>query len=87
MIKLIMCYPAREEQILGKKGLFGPLAFAYLARHTPEYYKIDLYDEWVGEKFNADTINADLVAISAVTTVINRAYEIGDKLKKEGLNV
>jgi len=85
MIKLIMCYPAREEQILGKKGLFGPLAFAYLARHTPEYYKIDLYDEWVGEKFNPNTINADLVAISAVTTVINRAYEFGDILKKRGI--
>ena len=85
MVKLAMCYPALNKE----KGIgvlvFSPLAFAYLASHTPEYYQIKLYDEHVGEKINPETVDADLVAVSAITSGIPRAYEIGDKLRSRGI--
>jgi radical SAM superfamily enzyme YgiQ (UPF0313 family) len=73
MYNLIFCYP------------YGPLSLAYLARHTPEYYNKILYDEYVGEDMDPETVDADLVAISSLTSGITRAYEIGDILRKRGI--
>jgi len=85
MIKLAMCYPAIKERTGLGVLLFSPLTFPYLARHTPAHYQITLYDECVGDKIVPERIDADLVAISAITSDIQRAYEIGDKLRKRGI--
>jgi len=81
-----MCYPAGSRQILlGNKGLYGPLALAYLINHTPKHYEFQMYDEWIGMQMDPYTIKADLVAISAISSAIPRAYEISDVLKKRGI--
>lgn len=85
MYNLIFCYPSRVKENIGTELLYGPLSLAYLARHTPEYYNKILYDEYVGEDMDPETVDADLVAISSLTSGISRAYEIGDILRKRGI--
>ena len=85
MIKLAMVYPSRVKENVSAELLYSPLALGYLARHTPDDYKITLYDEYVGSDIDPDTVDADLVAVSAITQGILRAYEIGDRLKKRGI--
>ena len=85
MIKLAMCYPSLVKENVGTETLYSPLALAYLARHTPEYYDIKLYDEYVGEDMDPDTIDADIVAVSSLSSGITRAYQIGDKLRARGI--
>lgn len=85
MIKLTMCYPSSAKENIGTEMLYSPLALAYLARHVPDHYKISLFDEYVGEDINPDTVDADLVALSPLTSGISRAYEISDKLRKRGI--
>jgi radical SAM superfamily enzyme YgiQ (UPF0313 family) len=84
-MKLAMVYPSRVKETLSAELLYSPLALAYLARHTPGYYQIALFDEYVGCDIDPATVDADLVAISAITPGITRAYEIGDRLKKRGI--
>ncbi len=85
MINLTMCYPSRVKENIGTELLFSPLALGYLASHTPAHYDITTYDEYVGESMDTGIIRADLVAISAITPGISRAYEIGDKLRDRGI--
>jgi len=85
MINLTMCYPSKVKENIGTELLFSPLALGYLATHTPAHYEITTYDEYVGESMDPGTIRADLVAISAITPGISRAYEIGDKLRERGI--
>ena len=85
MIKLAMCYPSLVKENVGTETLYSPLALAYLARHTPDYYDIKLYDEYVGEDMDPDTIDADIVAVSSLSSGITRAYQIGDKLRARGI--
>lgn len=80
-----MVYPSRVKETMGEELLYSPLALGYLARHTPDNYAITLYDEYVGENFNPDSVVADIVAVSAITPGITRAYELGDRLKKRGI--
>lgn len=85
MIKLAMVYPSRIKENISAELLYSPLTHGYLARHTPDHYQLTLYDEYVGTDIDPDTIDADLVAVSAITPGIRRAYEIGDRLKKRGI--
>lgn len=85
MTKIAMVYPSRVKETMGEELLYSPLALAYLARHTPDNYAITLHDEYVGEDFNPDSVDADIVAVSAITPGITRAYEFGDRLKKRGI--
>jgi radical SAM superfamily enzyme YgiQ (UPF0313 family) len=85
MIKLAMVYPSRVKETTGEELLYSPLALPYLARHTPSNYQITLHDEYVGADFDPDRVDADLVAVSAITPGISRAYEIGDRLRKRGI--
>lgn len=84
-MKLAMVYPSRVKETLSAELLYSPLALAYLATHTPNHYYITLYDEYVGPDINPNTVKADLVAVSAMTPGITRAYEIGDSLRKRGI--
>ncbi len=85
MYNLIFCYTSKIKENIGTELLYGPLSLAYLSRHTPEYYNKILYDEYVGEDLDPETVDADLVAISSLTSGISRAYEIGDILRKRGI--
>ena len=85
MYNIIFCYPSKIKENIGTELLYGPLSLAYLSRHTPEYYNKVLYDEYVGEDMDPETVDADLVAISSLTSGISRAYEIGDILRKRGI--
>jgi len=85
MIKLAMVYPSRIKENVSAELLYSPLTHGYLARHTPDHYRMTLYDEYVGADIDPDTVDADLVAVSAITPGIRRAYEIGDRLRKRGI--
>ena len=85
MIDLRMVYPSRYNETRGEELLYSPLALAYVARHTPDHYRITLDDEYVGEKVDAARLKADLVAFSPITPGISRAYELADKLRARGI--
>ncbi|MBN2160693.1 MAG: B12-binding domain-containing radical SAM protein [Spirochaetes bacterium] len=85
MIKVAMVYPSRENVHMGEIMLYNPLALGYLARHTPDNYSLTLYDEYGGDVFDPDAVEADLVAVAAITPEITRAYHLGDRLKKRGI--
>jgi radical SAM superfamily enzyme YgiQ (UPF0313 family) len=80
-----MVYPSRIKENVSAELLYSPLSLGYLARHTPDHYKMTLYDEYVGADIDPENVDADLVAVSAITPGIRRAYEIGDRLKKRGI--
>lgn len=80
-----MCYPSNVKETAGTDLLFSPLALAYLARHTPDHYDITLYDEYVGEDIDPEKVDADIVAVSSLSSAISRAYDIGDRLRKRGI--
>ena len=48
MIKLAMVYPSKVKENVSAEMLYCPLPLAYLARHTPDHYRMSLYDEYVG---------------------------------------
>lgn len=64
---------------------FPPLSLATLAGLTPEEHEILYVDESVGEiDF---TINPDLVAVTIMTPLAPRGYEIADRFRKQGVPV
>lgn len=85
MTKVAMVYPSRENVHMGEIMLYNPLALGYLARHTPDNYTLTLFDEYGGDVFDPDTVDADVVAMAAITPEITRAYHLGDRLKKRGI--
>ncbi|MFC2126311.1 B12-binding domain-containing radical SAM protein [Bacteroidota bacterium] len=85
MTKIVFCYSSLDKENEGTEFLYGPLSLAYMATHTPDHYEMSLYDEYVGENLDPESIDADIVAISSLTSGIIRAYEIADKLKEMGI--
>jgi len=85
MINLVMCHASKISERIGKKGIMCPLSLAYIARHTPNHYSIQVFDEYVGDSLSPEKVKADLVAVSAITPGISRAYEIGDVLRNRGI--
>ncbi len=85
MYKLIFCYPSYDKENEGTEMLYSPLALAYLATHTPDHYEITLFDEYVGEDLDPNTVEADIVAFSSLSSGINRAYELANVLRKRGI--
>ena len=58
MTKVAMVYPSWNKETHSASLLYSPLALGYIARHTPRHYKIDLYDEYVGEDLDPNTVGA-----------------------------
>jgi radical SAM superfamily enzyme YgiQ (UPF0313 family) len=85
MAKILFYYPSSEKENSGTEFLYSPLSLAYLSAHTPDYYQKDLCDEYVGEDLDPDTVEADIVAMSPLTSGINRAYDVADALRKRGI--
>ncbi|MCF8352723.1 MAG: radical SAM protein, partial [Bacteroidales bacterium] len=69
----------------GTEFLYSPLSLAYLSAHTPDYYQKELYDEYVGEDIDPYTAKADIVAMSPLTSGVNRAYQVADILRERGV--
>jgi radical SAM superfamily enzyme YgiQ (UPF0313 family) len=83
--KLALIYPAMHSDLYSSNLLYSPLALAYIAAYTPKDWEITSYDEYVDAYVDPDRIDADLVAMSALTPNIMRAYYLADKLRERGI--
>ena len=69
---------------MSRFSTFSPLGLAYVAAVTPDTWEVKIADEnFQPFKFEA----ADLVAITAFTSNVNRAYEIAGMYRKNGTKV
>ncbi len=86
MKKLLLINPVRQKSgfLLSRFSTFSPLGLAYVAAVTPDDWDIKIADEQV-ETFEFEP--ADLVAITAFTTNVNRAYEIAKIYQESGTKV
>jgi len=87
-MKILLIHPRRRDKCnyTGRiKAYIPPLTLPVLAGLTPKNIEIELCDENV-EEVNFNT-NADLIGITGITTLINRAYEIADIFRKKGKKV
>jgi len=68
-----------------RRGICPPLALPYVAALTPPGYEITLLDDFVQDiDFDEDF---DVVGITAQTSQVERAYQIGDKFRSRGIPV
>jgi radical SAM superfamily enzyme YgiQ (UPF0313 family) len=86
MKKLLLINPVGQKSgyLLSKFSTFSPLGLAYVAAVTPANWDVKIADE------NFDPFvyeEADLVAITALTSNINRAYEIAGIYRKRNIKV
>jgi radical SAM superfamily enzyme YgiQ (UPF0313 family) len=86
MKKLLLINPVGQKSgyLLSKFSTFSPLGLAYVAAVTPANWDVKIADE------NFDPFvyeEADLVAITALTGNINRAYEIAGIYRKQNIKV
>lgn len=88
-MNILMVYPTKIGPsglpIKYRKSLFPPLPLAILDGLTPKQHRVKIVNEFVEEiDFSA---SYDLVAISAMTNQIPRAYQIAGQFKKLGVPV
>lgn len=82
---LLLVYPAnqlRQGFLVNRDTRYQPLALGILAALTPPHWKIKLIDE------NFRTwryYDADLVALTAFTSTVTRAYQIAAEYRKKGV--
>lgn len=86
MKKLLLINPVGRKSgyLLSRFTTFEPLSLAYVAAVTPESWEIQAVDENF-DRF--EFVEADLVAITAFTSSINRAYEIAGVYREKGIKV
>ena len=85
--KLLLINPVNQDKIgltINPSSRFPPLGLAIIASLTPKNFQIKLIDENF-DKFEYE--DADLVGITAFTSVANRAYEIATHYKKRNIPV
>ena len=88
-MKILFIYPTRLDRdqtpIKYKKAFLPPLALAILNGLTPKHHNVRVVNDIVENiDFSSDY---DLVAITAMTTQIGRAYQIADKFRETGVKV
>jgi radical SAM superfamily enzyme YgiQ (UPF0313 family) len=88
-MKILYIYPTRldshQNPIKYKKAFLPPLSLALLNGITPEHHDVQVINDIVEEiNFSSDY---DLVAITAMTTQIGRAYQIADRFRQLGVKV
>lgn len=88
-MKILYVYPTRlsldQKPIKYKKAFLPPLSLAILDGLTPSYHEVHIINDIV-EEINFSP-RYDLVAITAMTTQIGRAYQIADKFRQIGVKV
>ena len=67
------------------KSLFPPLNLAVLAALTPDSWEVDIVDESIEPLHFDDPV--DVAAITALTAVAPRAYQIADEYRRRGVKV
>lgn len=79
-------YPAHSEmaRLFGKKRLMIPLALPTLAALTPGHYRIRIIDEEI-EPLPQEM--PDLVGITTLAATADRAWELGDRYRSQGIPV
>jgi radical SAM superfamily enzyme YgiQ (UPF0313 family) len=87
MKKILFVNPSNKDDILeGIKVLsLPPMNLGLLASYTPEKYDIRIVDETI-EDINFE-VDADLVAITCMTPLAPRAYEISSRFREMGSKV
>lgn len=83
--RLALIYPSMHNDLYASELLYSPLALAYVAAYTPGDWTVTMYDEYVDAFVDPAEIQADLVAMSALTPNILRAYYLADKLRERGI--
>ena len=83
--KLALINPAMHSDFYTSNLPYSLLTLAYVAAYTANDWEITSYDEYVDEYVDLDKIDADLVAMSALTPNILRAYYLADKLRQRGI--
>lgn len=82
--KLLLINPLNSSTkglIIHKQVIYPPLGLGIIATLTPDNWEVELIDE----NFEDFTYKeADLVAITALTSSVTRAYEIADIYNKKG---
>jgi len=86
MKKLLLINPVGRKSgyLMSRYSTFSPLGLAYVAAVTPADWSVKITDENF-EPFVLE--DADLVAITAFTSNINRAYAIASEYRKKGTRV
>lgn len=86
MLRLLLINPVGRKSgyLLSKFTTFSPLALAYVAASTPENWEVKIIDENFGPFAFEE---ADLVAITAFTSNINRAYDIARMYREKKIKV
>ncbi len=72
------------SKLLGKKTNFTPLALPTLAALTPDHYDITIIDEEITE---IPKSLPDIVGITTLSSMYERAYEIADEYRNKGIKV
>ncbi len=87
MKKLLLISPLSRASLMGDKFFFRmpSLGLLKVAALTPSGWQIAIVDEKV-EALDLDQ-EADLVGITAMTTTVQRAYEIADHFRRRGIKV
>lgn len=86
MKKLLLINPVGRKSgyLMSRFSTFSPLGLAYVAAVTPDTWDVKIADENF-QPFEFET--ADLVAITAFTSNVNRAYEIAGMYRDRGIKV
>jgi len=85
--KILFVNPSNKDDILENVKILSlpPVNLGILASHTPEKYEIEIIDETIGTiDFDRDV---DLVAISCMTPLAPRAYDISTRFRNKGIPV
>jgi len=85
--KILFVNPSNKNDILENVKILSlpPLNLGILASHTPEKYEIEIIDEAIDTiDFNRDV---DLVAITCMTPLAPRAYDISARFREKGVPV
>lgn len=87
MKKILFVNPSYRDNILENVKVLAlpPLNLALLASYTPDRYEVAIVDEFF-DTIDFD-LNCDLVAITSMTPLAPRAYEIANKFRKKGIPV
>ena len=87
MKKLLLISPLSKQSLMGDKFFFRMpcLGLLKVAALTPADWQIAIVDEKI-EPLDMN-LAADLVGITAMTTTVQRAYEIADHFRRRGLKV
>lgn len=83
--KLLLINPLNTSTkglIIHKQVIYPPIGLGIVATLTPDHWDVELLDENF-EEF--EYREADLVAFTALTSSVTRAYELAEKYRKNGI--